>query len=299
VIAILGGLAAAVLWATGTLTSSRASRIVGSSTTVGWVMLVGVVTAGPLTLASGPLPPITPDLACYLVASGVGGVVGLLLAYRALTLGKVGVVSAIASTEGAMAAVMSVATGERLTPPVAAMLCVIAAGVAVVALATGTPAEPDAALPEGLPAVPGPADAPHDERLAVLLAVGAALCFGVSIFSSAQAGRVLSPFAAVLPVRIVGLAGVTVPLALAGRLRLTRRAAPMVVLIGTAEVLGNAAYVVGGRESIAVAAVLASQFAAIAAVVAFLLFRERLTSPQVRGVAAIVAGVAVLTLVRG
>ena len=50
-----------------------------------------------------------------------------------------------------------------------------------------------------------------------------------------------------------------------------------------------------GATAMAVAAVLASQFAAISAVVAFALFGERLARVQVAGVAAIVAGVAVLS----
>ena len=44
--------------------------------------------------------------------------------------------------------------------------------------------------------------------------------------------------------------------------------------------------------------VLASQFAAIAAVGAFLLFRERLTRLQLGGVTMVLAGVAVLSAVR-
>jgi multidrug transporter EmrE-like cation transporter len=51
----------------------------------------------------------------------------------------------------------------------------------------------------------------------------------------------------------------------------------------------------GARHGIAVAAVLASQFAAIAAVVAYMLFGERVARVQVAGVAAIGAGVAVLS----
>jgi drug/metabolite transporter (DMT)-like permease len=108
----------------------------------------------------------------------------------------------------------------------------------------------------------------------------------------------MPPFMAVLPVRVLGTAVVFLPMALAGRLRMTRRAAPMVVLIGVAEVLGNAAYVVGSRESIAIAAVMASQFAAVAAVAAYFLFRERLSPAQRSGVVAIVVGVAMLAAVR-
>jgi drug/metabolite transporter (DMT)-like permease len=47
-----------------------------------------------------------------------------------------------------------------------------------------------------------------------------------------------------------------------------------------------------------VAAVLASQFAALAVIAAFLLFGERLTRTQVAGVVAIAIGVAALSALR-
>jgi drug/metabolite transporter (DMT)-like permease len=285
--AILGGLGAAVMWATSTLTSSRSSRIIGPSSTVAWMMLIGLACAVPLALVSGPMPAVTPALAGWLAGSGVGGVAGLLLAYRGLRIGKAGVVSAITSTEGAIAAVLAIVAGEHLTIPVMAMLCVIAGGIAAVALAAGDAAQL------------GDTSGERDERRAVLFGVAAALCFGVAIFSTAQVGKVMTPFAATLPVRVVGVVAVFIPMALAGRLQMTRRAAPMVFVIGVAEVLGNAAFVVGTQESIAIAAVLASQFAALTAVAAFILFRERLSPQQRAGVVAIVVGVAALTAVRG
>ena len=50
----------------------------------------------------------------------------------------------------------------------------------------------------------------------------------------------------------------------------------------------------GSRESIAIAAVMGSQFAAIAAVAAYFLFGERLARIQIVGVVLIVVGVTVL-----
>jgi drug/metabolite transporter (DMT)-like permease len=67
------------------------------------------------------------------------------------------------------------------------------------------------------------------------------------------------------------------------------------VVSGLCEVAGFASYTIGARHGIAISAVLASQFAAFAAVGAFLLFRERLTRLQILGIAAIAVGVAVLS----
>lgn len=282
-IAILGGLGAAVLWAGANLTSSRAGRLIGPSSTVAWMMLVGVFIAGPLALLSGPVPPITPELAAWTTGSSVGSIIGLLLIYRGLRLGKVGVVTALASTEGAIAAILAVIAGERLTLPVVAMLCVIVAGIAVVGLASSDATEPVAA---------------GAERRAAMYGTMAALAFGVAVYSTAKLGQSMPPLMAVLPVRIFGVIAVFTPLALTGRLKMTRPAVPMVVFIGAAEVFGNASYVAGSSQSIAIAAVLASQFAAIGAIAAFFIFRERLSVGQRSGVVAIAVGVAMLTAVR-
>jgi len=287
VIAILGGLGAALCWATATLTSSRASRIIGSNSTTAWMMFVGMLVAGPLALLTGPLPNVTPDVLPWVAGSSIGGVVGILLTYRALRIGKVGVVAAITSTEGAIAAVLAVFGGEQLTPIVAIVLLVLAAGVAFVALAAGDAGE-HATTPEQI----------RREREGAMYAGMAALAFGISIYSTAQLARSFSPFMAVLPVRVVGTVTVFLPMLLSGKLQLSRRAAPMVLLIGSFEVFGNTLYAIGSHESIAVTAVLASQFASIAAVGAFLIFRERLTMKQRSGVVAIAVGVAALTLAR-
>jgi drug/metabolite transporter (DMT)-like permease len=97
--------------------------------------------------------------------------------------------------------------------------------------------------------------------------------------------------------RGVGVAAVTLPLALSRRIRLTRSALPLVAFTGLAEVLGFVCYAVGARHSVAVAAVLGSQFAAVASVAAYLFLRERLSRLQLAGVVLIVVGVAALAWV--
>ena len=89
---------------------------------------------------------------------------------------------------------------------------------------------------------------------------------------------------------------VTVPLAVTGRIPMTRQVAPLVRRFRDPRgPLGVVAFTIGARHGIAVAAVLGSQFAAIATIAAFVLFRERLARVQVFGVAVIAVGVAVLT----
>jgi uncharacterized membrane protein len=294
------------MWASSTLTSSRAGRLIPASSILAWMMVVGLVIATPLAIASGPVPHLTPTLFMWMLASGFGNAVGLMFFYRGLRVGTVGVVAALASTEGAIAAVISVATGEGITLPVAITLFVIVAGIAVVALASdqGEAAEPAgtaAPAERTSPAVSttGPLAKLSAEQQAILFGTLAALCFGVCIYSTGKLGSDMPAVMAVMPARIVGVIVVFIPLLVAGKLHMTRAAAPMVVLIGAAEVIGNVSYVVGAGQSIAISAVLASQYAAIAAVAAYFLFRERLSISQRYGVVGIAVGVAVLTLARG
>jgi drug/metabolite transporter (DMT)-like permease len=125
----------------------------------------------------------------------------------------------------------------------------------------------------------------------------AALSFGISIFATGHLSASLPVGWAVLPPRLVGSAAVTIPLAMSRRLRLARAALPLVVVSGLAEVLGFVSYAIGARDSVAVAAVLGSQFAVVASVAAYFFLRERLTRLQLAGVLMIVVGVAALTVV--
>lgn len=275
--AILGGLGAATMWAASTLSTSRSSKIVTPATVLACVMTIGVALAAPAALAEGvPAAMRGPDLA-WLVASGLANLLGLLLAYSALRAGKVGVVAPITSAQGAAAAVIAILAGERIAPGSAPMLALIAVGVALASLSGS-----------------GGAGAGRDRR-APLLAGGAAALFGLGLYASGRLANDL-PLAWILFVpRLIGAVVFALPMALLRRVRLRRAAVPYIALSGVCELLGLASFTLGAREGIAVAAILASQFAALAAVFAYALFGERLRRVQVAGVAAIVVGVAVLT----
>src|SRR5215213_6150659 len=131
-VAILGGLGAALSWAIATLASSRSSRMIGPMSVLGWVMAVGFVAAiGPALLAR-PMA-LEPWHVVALVLTGLSHNAGLLLAYRALSIGRVSIVAPIVATEGALAAVISVGLGEPLDASTAFLLGAIAIGVVMAA----------------------------------------------------------------------------------------------------------------------------------------------------------------------
>jgi drug/metabolite transporter (DMT)-like permease len=268
-----------VAWGAGTFCSARSSRIIGAWSVVAWVMLFGLV-ANVAVIAVGPRPGSlgATDIAWMLV-SGLANAAGLLLEYTALRRGKVGIVTPMASTEGAIAAVLAVATGEALGAATAGLLAIVVVGVVLAGVA---PEEPSPDQPKSG---------------AIWLAALAALSFGVGIFATGHLSASLPAGWAVLPPRLVGVALVATPLALSRRLRLSRSALPLVAFTGIAEVLGFVCFAVGARHSVAIAAVLGSQFAAVASVAAYVFLRERLTRLQLVGVVLIVVGVAALTWV--
>jgi drug/metabolite transporter (DMT)-like permease len=285
--AILGGFLAAMSWATATLASSRSSRMIGPMSVLGWVMAVGWLAAIAPALLATPVDLDLPKVAGMIVV-GLSHNVGLLLAYAALSIGRVSIVAPIVATEGALAAVLSVVLGEPLALTTAILLAVIAIGVVMAASERAADA----------PAVP--VTAPPNNRRAVLLAIAAALTFSIGLVGSGKLGAAgLPPAWVMLASRTIGVLIIVVPLVLARRFRLTRPALPLVVLAGILEVFGGAVYVVAATEDIAVAAVLSSQFAAIAAVAAFLLFRERLQRLQVVGVLLIAVGITLLSALGG
>lgn len=281
--AILGGLGAALAWAVTLLCTSRATRMIGSGSVLAWVMLVGFCIVVPWAALAGVPDELDRGSATWLLVAGLGNIVGLLLVYTALREGKVGIVGPIVSTEGAIAAVLAVLTGEHLAAGSAAMLALIAVGITLAATAAESSDVSEVA------------SAVDRARSVPVIALLAACSFGTSIYATARASADLPIAWAVAPPRVLGVVLVFVPLAATSRLRMTRPSVPLVVTAGIAEVVGFALFAVGSRHGVAVAAVLASQFAAIAAVAAYFLFKERLTRVQLAGVATIVAGVAILT----
>jgi len=311
VTAILGGLIAAVLWAAATLCSSRTSRMLGSRVVLAWVMLIGVLVGAPLAIVT-PMPAVVETSTYALLGlAGICYALGLMLTYMALTIGKVSIVAPIVATEGAVAALIAIALGDTVGVVAGVALAVIAIGVVLSSMerATGdvpagdldlVPDALDAPIPEPVAAAaPGPRThtppvSDREMRRSVLLAIVAALVFGVGLVASGRAAAFVPAIWVALAARFVGIAVITIPIALSGRMRLTRAALPLLIVAGAGEILGSTASAWGARESIPIVAVMGSQFAAISAVAAFLLFGERLARIQVAGVALIIAGVTVL-----
>jgi drug/metabolite transporter (DMT)-like permease len=310
VTAILGGLAAAVLWATATLASSRSSRMIGSRVVLAWVMIVGTIVGLPLALVTGVPTHVPAGTVPLVLLAGLCYSAGLYATYKALTIGKVSIVAPIVATEGAVGAVIAVALGDPLSLIAALLLAVIAGGVVLSSIEPARPDVPAGDIELAADALDGPERVDARARIAdhaallvddavrtrrtVLFSVAGALIFGVGLVAAGKAAALIPPIWVAVGARLVGLAVVALPLLLQQRLVLTRHALPLIVIAGIGEIIGSTASAWGSTDSIPITVVLGSQFAAIAAVVAFLLFGERLSRTQIVGVVLIVSGVAAL-----
>ena len=280
-IAVVGGLGAAIAWALATIVAARASRALGPWSTTAWVVFIGLIVTLPLLLLETPPESIALEDFAWLTVAGLGYVIGMVFNYAALTGGKVPVTAPIVSTEGSIAAALAVLTGEAASPMLGAMLALIAVGIFVVALQPG-----------------GGADVLSGSGARYVgFAVAAAVIFGVGLYGSGRASEGVPPSWVVAAGRIAGVVLLTLPLALTRRLRFDRAVLPFLLFAGVAEVAGIYLFAWGARESIAVTAVLSSQFAVIAALIAHTL-GERISGRQWLGVAAVTTGVVVITLTR-
>ncbi|MGO9955770.1 MAG: EamA family transporter [Solirubrobacteraceae bacterium] len=292
--AVLGGLGAALIWSVGSAFASRAARALGPLLTLSWVMLIGLLALALVLPWSGSAP-ISVTAVVWLVLGGAGNVGGLLLMYRALRIGQLGVVMPIVCTEGGIAAVIAIIAGQPVCALAGAGLAATMLGVILTAIARrpGEALPPTAEVFGGLPAaVPTPHG--HGDRRAAVWAGAAALSMSISLFATGRAGGLLPTAWAIMPPRVIGVLVVTIPLACRRRLRWVPGTGQVLFVAGLCEVGGFFAYASGARHSIAIAAVLSTLTGAIGAGFGRLLFGERLQPTQVAGVVIIFVGVASL-----
>ena len=142
---------------------------------------------------------------------------GLLLAYMAMRAGRVALVAPVLSSEGAMAALIAILVGESIAPRVGVTLVVIVLGIALAAIPGGSGGE----------------SVHHRHGHSIVFALGGALAFGASLYAAGRAGSALPAAWVAAAARLVGVPVLVVPLALSGRLQLTRAAVPLVLVSGS------------------------------------------------------------------
>ncbi len=273
--AILGGFGSALCWTVAGLCTARLSRALRPLPALAWTQIVGLALVLPFAIALAGRPHLTAPALGWAAAYAVAVIAALALTYRAFEVGKVGVVSPVISADGGLAALAAVILGETLAPVAGVGLAVIVLGVVLSGM------RDDASGPGG-----------GSSRRAIFLALGAAVGFTVTyVVASRARSDGLQTAWVIWGARVLGVAFVTVPVFLHSRPALPREHRLAVLVSAAADSLGFALFLWAAAESLAIAAVLSTQYATLTAIAGVVLFRERLTRLQWTGTALVLAGV--------
>jgi drug/metabolite transporter (DMT)-like permease len=270
----------ALSWGVAAVAGGLLARRIGALPALGWVMVLSLIAALPLALASGPPGDLDGTTLIGVVIVTAGGLGGLGLIYAALRLGSVSVVAPVSATYGGVAALLAVVAGETI-----GAVATLALGVAVVGAVLAA---------RGETVTPGLVLA--NQSRAVLLAAGTALLWGMQLFVGGRLGEEVGASWLVLAMRVTGVVCIAVPLLLRGRLPLRRDVLLLGLVAGVGEVGGFTLYLLAAADGVAVASVISSQYAAIAALIGITVLRERLRRLQLIGVGLILAAVTMLAI---
>ncbi len=281
-IGTLLAIASALSWGSSVVSAARASRRIGGLSTILWVYALGIALIGPIALVHG-LPHVSRAVWLWTLVTVLCALGGLASVYAGIGYGKVGLVAAISSMQGAVAVVYSLIGGASLAAVGFVGVAITMAGMFAATLA---PDHDDGSIADRRPG------------RAIAFGLAASLLQGGALYASVRAAAVGADWTIFLT-RVAAVAA-AIPLIAAGRLRSPRPALGFVLFCAVAEICGFAAYILAAdRIGIPVAAVIASQFAVVAAVIGYLALGERLSRRQVAGIVTIIAGVTLLTLTSG
>jgi uncharacterized membrane protein len=278
------GSGTALAWAVMSLLSAPASRLAGPAQALLWTSLIGMLAAAALAIPGGLPDARTEDWLLMLVA-GVAYLGGTGLFLLAVSTGNVSLVTPIVACDGAIGTVMAAAAGAPLPAVAALAMGVMFAGIVLITRAR--PAVAGAAEARFAPARMRPVGQ------TVAIAAASATSFGVVFLASGGIEGISALWVVACARAFPTLGGLAVCLRQGGVLP-PRTAWRWLAGVGLLDALGYLVYVWAARSDRAIAPVAASQYAALGAIGAVLLLRERLSRSQVGGVVALLAGIALI-----
>lgn len=276
------GLLAALLWGLSDFLISITGRSFGVHRAMLYAQCVGVVLVGAWILIGGSVAPLAAPHASWIaaVAAAPIGVAATLGLYHGLKVGQVSIVAPIAASFGAVTALLSMLSGERLQAPVLVGIVLVIAGVLLVGIQTRN----------------GESEA---KASGALWGAFCAFAYGLQFWIQ---GRFAVPgLGSVWPVWIYYLisAALLVAVALARRqsMMLPPSGAATVAVTGSVAVSGFLALSAGlATGHLALVSVLASLQTVVTICLAGVFHRERLTLRQWAGLAVTLSGLTAIHL---
>lgn len=260
---VVFGLLASLCWGSGDFNGGLASRRATASSVVIAAYAVGFVLLIGLALIWRERFPAAVDILWGGLA-GVVGAIGLISFYSALSIGRMGIAAPVSAVLTAALPVIFSAFTEGLPGPFQLGGFVLA----LLAIALISRPEPTKGRPEGI---------------GLALLAGCGFGFFFILISRVSAGATFWPLATARFTSVLFL------LAFVGLRREPmlpgRPVAPLVLLAGILDALGNAFFVLAAHSGrLDVAAVLSSLYPAATVLLAALLLRERVTRIQMLGI---------------
>jgi drug/metabolite transporter (DMT)-like permease len=278
VIAILLGLAASLSWGVADFFGGIQSRRMPVVAVVLGSQLAGLLLVATIVAIRGEAPP-GGDFAIFAMLSSLGGIVGLLAFYRALSIGSMGVVAPLSSTAATIPVIVGIATGERPSLLQGVGVAVAVAGVVLASREASDEAKSSRAVSAGA-------------GLALVSAAGFG-CFFV-LLDRASDDDVL--WAVCLNrATSVGLLALAL-LAIRPHLGLRGGDVRMLALVGVLDIGANVLFAVASTLGlVSVVAVLSSLYPVATVVLARFVLHEKLHTVQRIGAATALLGVALIS----
>jgi drug/metabolite transporter (DMT)-like permease len=274
------GVTSAVVWGVAGVTGSLAARRIGAAPAIGWAMLLSMIGAVPLALLSGAPGRVDTGALLWvlLIASCMLG--GLVCVYAGVRFGSISVVAPVSATYGGVAALISIITGEPVSPLAIGALALAVIGAILASM--------------GGAATPG--QQYSNQRAAALLGAGAAVLWGVQLWAGGAVQDDLGASWLVGCSRFVGVLVITVPLLGLRRLTFDRTAIKYAFVAGLGELAGFTLYLKASAYGGAQAAVLTGQYGTVAALIGVMVLKERLRGIQYVGLVTIVVAIIGLSI---
>lgn len=268
---------ASICYGSGDFLGGLASRKSSSLAVAAISQALGLAPLAIALLVAGRATPRATDMA-WGAAAGLAGAIALALFFKALTLGRMGVMAPIASATGdAVAVIIGFALGERPGPLVIGGFVLAVVSIVLVAQ--------DRANRDGT-----------TER-GIFVAIGC----GIALGAWYTCLRPTAVAAGLWP--LVAARAVSLPLLILGtRARGRSLALPRNVLVialasGVLDILANVCYLIAVRQSmLSVVATLASLNPIVTVALAWRVLHERLRAPQYLGLALGIAAMAMISV---
>jgi len=316
-------LGASICWGSGDFLGGLSTRRASLWAVIIGSQAVGLAGAALVTFGTGHSWPGL-HAVWPVMLGGFASVVAISLFYKALAIGTMSIVAPISAMNAMIPFAAGIATGERPTTMQLAGVVLAALGVILVAIeparsgetigAAALPGEPavepagaatlfgaaEGAGGAGLPAYPAlsghaPRPARRDQRLAVILALTAAVCMGLVLIGYDATAR-YDPLWAMLAGRFSSATIFAMLFfALRPHVKVERSALPFIVAVGILDTGANGLFALATTQGyLSLVAVLGSLYPVVTVLLAFGVLRERIAPHQLAGAAATLTGIALI-----